>query len=90
MTDRISIPAPVANRGDVVEVCNYRLRGQVWERGRLLNFDGVCYTPDGADPTVGRWTYTVLLDRKSHAGNSIRLTVGSDRIRLAVKEADRG
>jgi hypothetical protein len=56
----------------------------------VLNFGGVCYTPDGADPTVGCWTYTVLLDRKSHAGNIIRLTVGADMIRRVAKEADRG
>ena len=74
----IIIPAPVVSLGEKVEVFNYRKKVGVWETG-------VCYGLEYKSSMPlpkWRWSYSVVLDRS--AKSSIRLYVGSDRIRRAV------
>jgi len=79
----ITIPAPIANPGDKVEVINYRKKkiDPVWETGQVVR---VQYRND---TLIGkwRWTYAVILDRKTCVG-SICLGASDSSIRLLSVE----
>lgn len=56
----MEIPAPLAERGDIVSVVNYRRKSGYYDTGRVTS---VAYKND-----FGRWywSYTVKIDRKSY------------------------
>ena len=84
MSGTIRLPAPVARVGDTVEVLNYRMRREVWERGEVL-----VITYKQTSPRHGFWlSYDVLLERRSAKGQVMRLYTQQVRA-LPVQRGDR-
>lgn len=73
----IRLPAPVASVGDKVLVRNYR-RGGALEDATVTQVTYKCRS--------GWWdSYDVFLDRRSAAGNGLRLYLSRDGIHSVVK-----
>jgi len=68
----LTIPAPLAVKGEAVMVLNYRMRPARWQSGTIESAE----YHHGA---TGRWVYGVRLDRLGPRG-PIRLTVGDESV----------
>lgn len=77
MEKNIEIPQPIALPGTKVKVKNYRMKDNAWEWGKLLMAE---YKIVGNPAAY--WLYTVLLDRKSKSGKTIRVFVLGEGIAL--------
>jgi hypothetical protein len=82
----ITLPAPIANKGDSVLVLNYRVRPPEWEVGRVVDME---YSTMHAKDF--KLTYTIGIDRPvivdgfgRRRGGGYRLYVGPDKVRRAV------
>ncbi len=74
----MTIPDPIANRGDAVKVKNHRKFPPDFESGTV---EGLRYENLFGD---FQWTYDVVLTRKGKSGSPIRLYVGQ----AAIKKED--
>lgn len=80
-TVTLTIPAPVARYGEDVEVLNWKKKhGDNWEPAMVIRAE-FCMSAFIGQELKGRWTYTVLLQRKNPRGQGMTLHCGEDQIR---------